>query len=372
MIYLDYSATTMTNDEVMDSFVKANKYFGNPNSLHKLGVESKKLIDASTEQIASILNCKKEEIIYTSGATESNNTAIKGVCLKYQNRGKHIITTKLEHSSIVEPLKYLESLGFIIDYVKLDSNGSIDLDDLKKLLRDDTILVTISSVTSEVGTRNNIKEISKIVHSNNKTILHVDMTQSIGKEEVSLEGVDLASMSAHKFYGIKGIGILYKKESLIIEPLNMGGKSTTIFRSGTPATSLIASTAKALRLQYEDLDKKVEHVKELNKYLKEELSKIDNVHINSNDTCIPHIVNISVKGIKPETMLHALETHDIYISTKTACAEDDDYSLAVYEITKNMDYAKTSIRISLSHLTTKEELSTFIKVLTEEINNLTL
>lgn len=372
MIYLDYSATTMTNDEVMDSFIKANKYFGNPNSLHKLGVEAKKLIDASTEQIASILKCKKEEIIYTSGATESNNTAIKGVCLKYQNRGKHILTTKLEHSSVVEPLKYLESLGFIIDYVELDSNGSISLDDLKNKLREDTILVTISSVSSEVGTRNDIQEISKIVHTNNKTILHVDMTQSIGKEVISLEGVDLASMSAHKFYGLKGVGILYKRESLIIDPLNMGGKSTTIFRSGTPATSLIASTAKALRIQYEDLDKKIEHVRRLNTYLKEELSKIDGIHINSTSTCIPHILNISIKGIKPETILHALEAHDIYISTKTACSSNNDYSESVYAITRNMDYAKTSIRISLSHLTTEEELNTFIKVLTKEINNLTL
>ena len=371
MIYLDYSATTMTNKEVLDSFNKASTYFGNPNSLHKLGVEAKKLIDASTEQIASILKCKKEEIIYTSGATESNNMAIKGVCFKYQNRGKHIITTKLEHSSISEPLKYLEGLGFIIDYVNLDNNGSIDLDDLKNKLRDDTILVTISSVTSEVGTRNNIKEISKIVHSNNKTILHVDMTQSIGKEVISLEGVDLASMSAHKFYGIKGIGILYKRESLIIDPLLMGGKSTTIYRSGTPATSLIVSMSKALRLQYEDIDKKIEHVKELNKYLRDKLSSIEEIHINSTDTCIPHILNISIKDVKPETMLHALEENDIYISTKTACSDDDDYSLSVYSVTNNMDYAKTSIRISLSHLTTKEELDEFVNVLTKEIKKLT-
>lgn len=361
MIYLDYSATTPVNENVLDTYVKVTKEFiGNPNSLHSLGVNAKKLIDASTSQIASILGVKTSEVIYTSGASEANNQAIKGICLKYQNRGKHIISTELEHSSIIAPLAYLENLGFDVDFVKLDENGVVDLEDLKRLMRDDTILVTIASVNSEVGVRQPIEEISKIVKEYPKCYFHSDVTQSIGKEKIDLSVVDLASFSGQKFYGMKSIGCLIKKESIAIEPLIHGGKSTTIFRSGTPATPLIASLAKALRLAYEDFDKKLDVVKELNSYLKEELSKLD-VFINSNDYCVPHILNISLKGIKSETMLHALEGHEIYVSTQTACSTGN-YSKAVYAVVRDEERAGKSLRISLSYLTTKEELNRFISV----------
>ena len=361
MIYLDYSATTPVNENVLDTYVKVTKEFiGNPNSLHSLGVNAKKLIDASTSQIASILGVKTSEVIYTSGASEANNQAIKGICLKYQNRGKHIISTELEHSSIIAPLAYLENHGFDVDFVKLDENGVVDLEDLKRLMRDDTILVTIASVNSEVGVRQPIEEISKIVKEYPKCYFHSDVTQSIGKEKIDLSVVDLASFSGQKFYGMKGIGCLIKKESIAIEPLIHGGKSTTIFRSGTPAIPLIASLAKALRLAYEDFDKKLDVVKELNSYLKEELSKLD-VFINSNDYCVPHILNISLKGIKSETMLHALEGHEIYVSTQTACSTGN-YSKAVYAVVRDEERAGKSLRISLSYLTTKEELNRFISV----------
>ena len=361
MIYLDYSATTPVNENVLETYVKVTKEFiGNPNSLHSLGVNAKKLIDASTNQIASILGVKASEVIYTSGASEANNQAIKGICLKYQNRGKHIISTELEHSSIIAPLAYLESLGFDVDFVKLDENGIVDLDDLKRLMRDDTILVSIASVNSEVGVRQPIEEISKIVKEYPKCYFHSDVTQSIGKEKINLSVVDLASFSGQKFYGMKGIGCLIKKESIAIEPLIHGGKSTTIFRSGTPATPLIASLAKSLRLAYDDFDKKLEHVKELNKYLKEELSKLD-IYINSNEFCVPHILNISLKGIKSETMLHALEGYDIYVSTQTACSTGN-YSKAVYAVVRDEERAGKSLRISLSYLTTKDELNRFISV----------
>lgn len=371
MIYLDYSATTPVDETVLDSFVKATKnYMGNPNSLHKLGLESKKLIDSATEQIADILAVKPSEIIYTSGASESNNTAIKGICLKYQNRGKHIISTKLEHSSVIAPLSYLQNLGFEVDFVKINDNGLVDLDDLKSLVRDDTILVSIATVNSEVGILQPINEIAKIVkEKNNKTFFHSDMTQSIGKNKIDLSNIDLISLTAQKFYGLKGVGLLIKKENIIIEPLIHGGKSTTIYRSGTPAVGLIVSISKALRLMYQDLDKKIDYVKKLNTYLKEKLVNIDGIHINSTDYSVPHILNISVAGIKPETMQHALETEEIYISTQTACSTGN-ISTAVYTITNNEEYAKTSLRISLSHLTTYEELDKFIEVLQIKIKEL--
>ena len=370
MVYLDYSATTPVNDEVLDTYVKVTKdYIGNPNSLHRIGVDAKRLIDASTEQIASILGVKPSEIIYTSGASESNNTAIKGICLKYANRGKHIITTELEHSSIVAPLNYLTTLGYEVDFVALDENGKVDLDDLIRLIRDDTILVTISSVNSEVGVRQNLKELSEVIKSkNSKTFFHSDITQSIGKEKLDLSYVDLASISCQKFYGMKGIGALIKRENIIIEPLIHGGKSTTIFRSGTPATPLIASFAKALRLVYEDFDNKCKHVKEIHDYLIDKLQDVD-VYINSNDNCLPNMVNISLKNIKSEVMLHALEEKEIYVSTQTACSTGN-YSKAVYAITHDKEKASSSMRISLSFLTTKEEIDIFVDALKESIDKL--
>lgn len=359
MIYLDYSATTPVNEEVLNSYIETTKKMvGNPNSLHKLGIEAKSLIDAATRQIANILKVKPNEIIYTSGASESNNTAIKGICLKYQNRGKHIITTHLEHSSIIEPLNYLKRQGFEVEYVNITENGMVDIEDLKKKIRDDTILVTIASINSEVGIVQPIKDIAALLKKYPKVYFHSDITQSLGKEKIDLTDVDLASFSAQKFYGMKGIGGLVKKENVVIEPLIHGGKSTTKDRSGTPATALIVSMAKALRLAYENLEEKQKYVKELNIFLRNELEK-NEITINSPEVAIPNILNISLENIKPETVLHALEEKEIYISTKTACATNDS-SDAVYAITKDEEKAKHSLRISLSYLTTKKELEIFI------------
>lgn len=361
MIYLDYSATTPVDKSVLDTFVKVSTDFiGNPNSLHKLGVNAKNLIDQATEQIASILKIKTSEIIYTSGASESNNMALKGIALKYKNRGNHIITTPLEHSSIYGPLNYLSENGFEIDFVSVDEFGRVDLDDLKRLIRDTTILVSVSAVNSELGIKQPLEEISMIIKEYPKCFFHVDMTQAIGKIPVSLENVDLVSFSAHKFYGIKGIGCLIKKENISIEPLVHGGKSTTVYRSGTPTVSLIASMSKALRLAYSDINDNLLKIENNNKYLQEKLSNYDMVKINSNEYSVPHILNISVLGVKPETMLHALEEFDIYISTQSACATGEA-SKAVLAVTKSEERAKSSIRISLSYLTTKEELDNFLE-----------
>lgn len=360
MVYLDYSATTFTNKEVLDTFVKcSNEYIGNPNSLHKLGVESKKLIDASTLQIKNLLKLDDVDVIYTSGSTESNNLALIGTCCMYPKRGKHIITTELEHSSIYGPLDTLKELGYIVDYVKLN-NGIVDLEDLKRLMSDDVILVSICAVNSEIGLLQPIDEISKIVKKYPKCIFHSDMTQAIGKIDINLNNVDLVSFSAHKFFGIKGIGVLIKKKGIEIKPQISGGKSTTIYRSGTPSLPLIVSLAKALRLSLENINDKYNKVKELNEYLKSNLSKHDKVTINSTSDAIPHILNISISGVKPETMQHALEEYDIYISTQSACSSSKSISRSVYALTNSEELAKSSIRISISYITTKEELDYFI------------
>ena len=295
--------------------------------------------------------------------------AIKGICLKYKNRGMHIITTELEHSSIIAPINYLTTLGFDVDFVKLDDKGLVDLEDLEKLVRKDTVLVSICSVNSEIGIRQDIKKIYEVVKKKNPLcFVHSDVTQSIGKEVFDFNYVDLASMSCQKFYGMKGIGALIKKDKLIIEPLIHGGKSTTVFRSGTPATPLIASFAKALRLMYEDFDIKQKQVLEIHDYLLSKLKHLD-IFINSNDICLPNMVNISLKNIKSEVMLHALEEKDIYISTQTA-RSTGNYSKAVYAVCHDKDRASSSLRISLSYLTTKDEIDYFCDTLEKCINDL--
>lgn len=367
MIYLDYSATTPVNEDVLNTYVLTTKqYIGNPNSLHKLGFEAKKLIDAATNQVASILKVNPNEIIYTSGSSESNNLAIKGICAKHT--GKHIITTELEHSSVSETVKYMQSLGYDVSYVKLDSNGLVDLIDLEKIIREDTVLVSVSAVNSEVGVVQDIEAIGRVVKRHSKVFFHSDMTQCIGKMKVDLSMVDLASVSAQKFYGMKGIGCLIKKNKIDIEPLIHGGKSTTVFRAGTPATPLIASFSKALRLAYQDFEVKNEHVVQLHKYLINKLKDL-NIEVNSNEFCLPYIVNVSLPGIKPETMLHALEQEEIYISTQTACSTGN-YSLAVLAVTNDIVKASHSIRISLSYLTTFDELDKFISVFAKKIDEL--
>ncbi len=373
MVYLDYSATTKVSDEVLDTYVKVSKeYIGNPNSLHSLGVKSKEIIDLATNQIKDILKVPNHEVIYTSGASESNNLALKGIALKYKNRGTHIITTPLEHSSIVSPLNHLSKNGFNVDIVELNDDGTINLEHLKSLITDETLIVSVSLVDSELGIRQDIESISEILKDYPKCFFHVDATQAIGKVEIDFSDVDLISFSAHKFYGPKGIGVLLKKENIVIEPLIHGGKSTSIYRSGTPTTPLIVSMSKALRLANENLNNKYNHIKELNDILRDKLGNYSNVHVNSTNKSIPHILNFSIVGIKPETMLHALEQHDIFISTKSACSSNNSISSSVLSVTKNEKYANHSLRISLSYLTTMEEINYFIDKFDECYNNLLL
>ena len=371
MIYLDYSATTPVEKEVLDTFDKVTlDYIGNPNSLHKLGIEARKLMDASTNQVAELLGVKSSEVIFTSGATESNNLAIYGVINKYPNRGKHIITTKLEHSSVLEAVTYLEKKGYIIDYVKVDSNGLVDLEDLKRLVTKDTVLVSICHVNSEVGIIQDINSIGELLKEYPTTIFHVDGTQAIGKVPVNLEYVDLYSFSSHKFYGLKGSGVLIKKDNIDIDPILHGGKSQTIYRSGTPALGLIVSTAKALRLAVSSLDKKYDYVKDLNSKLRNKLKDVNKVIINSPIDSIPHILNISIPGIKPEVMQHALEEEDIYISTKTACSKDNSDSLTLTELGFDHSICGYSLRISLSYKTKEEDINRFVDILKTKIDEL--
>ena len=362
MIYFDNAATTKVNEEVLDTFVKVSKeYIGNANSIHKLGFESKRLMNASIKQVSDLLKVKEDEIIFTSGSSESNNLAIKGVLDAYPNRKRIILTTILEHPSITNTLNSLKDVEVI--NLKLDDNYHIDINDLKEKLKLDPLLVSIHHVNSELGIIQDINTIGKIIKEESKAIFHVDGTQSLTKIDVNLSNVDLFSASAHKFNGLKGIAILVKKEKINLSPLINGGASQTIYRAGTPALPLIASFAKALRLALENQSKAYLKVKEINNYLRDELSKINSITINSKKDSSPYILNFSIKGIKPETMIHKLESYEVYLSTKTACSSKEDYSKSIYLLTNNLELSKTSLRLSLSKDSTMEEAKEFIKIL---------
>lgn len=363
MIYLDYAATTPVDKRVLNTFNKVClEYPGNSNSIHKLGMEAKELENYATDKIKELLDLSDEDIIYTSGASEANNHVIKGVCSKYKNRGNHIITTYLEHSSILSTVNYMAKQGFNVDYVKIDDDGKVNLDHLKSLLTNDTILVSICAVDSELGIRQPIEEISAILKEYPKCFFHVDCTQALGRIPIDFKLMDFASMSMHKIFGMKGIGLLLKKKSIIIDNLIHGGKSSTVYRSGTPALPLIVSSMKAIDLVLKDMDDNYKYVRELNKIIVDDLEKYDGIIINSTNHSIPYIINFSVRNIKPETLIHAMDEYDIYLSTKSACSDVSAISDSVYAVTKDRERAMSSLRISLSYKTTKEEIREFLRV----------
>ena len=363
MIYLDYAATTPVDKRVLNTFNKVClEYPGNSNSIHKLGMEAKELEDYATDRIRELLDLDDEDIIYTSGASEANNHVIKGVCSKYKNRGNHIITTYLEHSSILSTVGYLTKQGFNVDYVKIDDDGKVNLEHLKSLLTNNTILVSICAVDSELGIRQPIEEISAILKEYPKCFFHVDCTQALGRIPIDFKLMDFASMSMHKIFGMKGIGLLLKKKSIIIDNLIHGGKSSTVYRSGTPALPLIVSSMKAIDLVLRDMDDNYRYVLNLNKIIVNNLEKYDGIVINSTSNSIPYIINFSVRNIKPETLIHAMDEYDIYISTKSACSDVNAISDSVYAVTKDRERAMSSLRISLSYKSTKEEISEFLRV----------
>lgn len=373
MIYLDYSATTPVDERVLDSYVKVTREFiGNANSIHTLGTKSKELLIQATNQIANIFNCKPKELIFTSGASESNTTAIKGVAFKYASRGKHIITTKLEHKSVLEVMGYLSNIGYEVDFVDILPNGQIDFKSLENLIREDTILVSICAVNSETGYRQPLKTIRQIINKKNpKVIFHSDLTQALGKTKFYLSDLDLASFSSHKIYSPKGIGILYKKIDLNIDTLIYGTTENCPFRGGTPALPLVVSFSKAIRLMNDSLDKNIKKCEKLKERLIKGLSKYP-IQINSNDLCVPQIVNFSLLKIKSETFVHGLEKYEVYVSTTTACSSREESTVLNAISNGNKDVSTTSVRISLSHLTTIEEIDEFLKIFDKVWNELLL
>ena len=363
MIYLDNVAASFVEDEVLDIFYNTTKkYYANPNSIHKLGREENKMISDSTLRIANMLKVLKDEIIYTSGATESNNLAVKGLCLSYKNYGKHILISSLEHNSITSSVVSLERLGFEVEVIPVTDKGIVDIESLKNMLRDDTILVSVTSVDSELALRQPIEEIATILKDYPNCHFHTDATQSIGKVTIDYSNVDLITINPHKFHGLDNFGILVKKKNVRLTPLIEGGKSTTIYRAGTPSLANVLTLEKALELALTNQEARYNYLKELGDMIKSHLSEYKNVSINSRENSLPSIINFSLVGEKALTILDKFEEHNIILSAKTSCCPITIPSKLVYALTKDKQKASSSIRVSLSYKTTKEEVEEFLKV----------
>ena len=362
MIYLDYSANTPVDARVLEQFCAVERRcIGNANSHHQAGSAAKAEIDAATIKIASLLGVQPAEIIYTSGASEANNFALKGLARLSRHTGRHIISTPLEHSSVSGTLTALQEQGYEIDLLDVKQDGTVDLEHLKDLLRPDTICVAITLVDSELGVVQPVQEIAAILKAYPHCHLHVDATQAVGKIPVSFEGVDTMSLTAHKFYGLNGIGLLIKRRNLALEPLIHGGESTTIYRSGTPTVALASSLACALDFAVTDLPGRVGHVAKLNAELRAALSTYPLVRINSPEHAIPHVLNLSVRNVKGTVFQRELDAKGVCVSVKSACSSDGLPSRAVFAVSRDRRNALSSWRISLSHLTTEDEIKAFLQ-----------
>lgn len=369
MIYLDNAATTKLNEEILKGFSELNnKFFANSASTHKLGQEAYRLEEMARSQIAKLLNCDPSEVIFTSGATESNNLAIKGVAFSYQNRGKHIITSKVEHPSVLNAFKSLEKdFGFRVSYLDVDENGVVSVESVKKALCNDTILVSLMSVNNEVGCINPIEDIGILLKKYPKVFFHSDATQAIGKIDIDYSNVDLISMSAHKIHGFKGSGLLIKRKNIDLVPLLSGGGQEFNYRSGTNNYIYEVCLAKTLRIALENQLSNYKYVKELNMYLRSLIKDMD-IRINSNIDSSPYIINLSINK-KASVVSEALSLKEIYVSTKSACSSKKSPTSYVLEaMGRGKLDAANALRISLSKDTTKEEITIFVKELKRILN----
>jgi len=372
MIYLDNCATTKPYKEVLETFVEVNdNYYGNPASINKFGKTTNKLLDAARKQVADILKVKKETIYFTSCATESNNIAIIGSVEHKKDFGNRIIVSKIEHPSVLETYRELERRGFILDYLNVDSNGLIDLNHLKSLLTKETILLSVMHVNNVYGGVQPIKEIVELLKEYPKVHFHVDGVQGVLKKEINLSDIDSYSISAHKFHGIKGVGVLYLKSRRTVHNITFGGGQENGLRSGTVNVAGAVSLAKALRLSYERTPDVLKKHREFKKLIINELDSINHVVINSplDDNYVDSIINISLPKIKGEAIVNSLNERGIMVSTTSACSSKTFHlNEALYARGLSKENIEGSIRVSFSYKTKLDEIKTFVKVFKEEYN----
>ena len=369
-IYLDNAATTKCFESVANLMTKVMcEDYGNPSSMHYKGVQAEQYMKMSRQIIAKSLKVNEKEIYFTSGGTEADNLAVIGTAMANHRRGKHLITTCIEHPAVLEPMAYLESLGFEVTYLPVDKQGRISLSDLEHALRKDTILVSIMHTNNEIGSFMPIQEAGSIIKRFSPSVyFHVDAVQGYGKTKIYPKkmGIDLLSASGHKIHGPKGIGFLYIGEKVKIKPIVFGGGQQKGIRSGTENVPAIAGLGKAVEEVYRFLERDVERIYELKQYFIQSAAEIPQVTINgfTGYDSAPHVISVSVEGVRSEVLLHALEEKGIYVSAGSACASNKPMtSKTLKAIGVRQDLLDSTVRFSLSVFTTKEEIDYTIKAL---------
>lgn len=368
MIYFDNSATTPIHPQALDAYVKTSqRIFGNPSSLHRLGVQANRLLQQARQQIAELLTVQPNEIVFTSGGTEGNNWIIKGTAYEKQNYGKHIIVSSIEHPSVSNTIEQLKSQGFEVTVLPVDHQGFVQVNALKQALRKDTILVSVMAVNNEIGSIQPIQAISEVLLDYPKIHFHVDAVQAIGQVptgEWLTNRVDFATFSAHKFHGPRGIGFIYWKQGRKLTPLMAGGGQENNQRSGTENLPAIVAMAKALRLKFDQHTAKQNHVHSLKVALMEALKNCENVTLFSGDeNFATHILCFALVGIRGEVLVHALEEKEIFISTTSACSSRKHLASSTLHAMKVPNIEATSaVRISLDESNTMAEVEQFMIV----------
>lgn len=372
--YLDNAATTRPFDSVREIMMKTMDVdYGNPSSMHMKGVEAEKYVREAREKIAKTLKVDAKEIVFTSGGTESNNFALIGSALANKRAGNHIITTRIEHPSVYNPVLFLEELGYKVTFLDVDHNGIVDLDQLREAVTKETILVSIMMVNNEMGSLQDISTISKLIkEKNNDTIFHVDAIQAYGKYQIYPKrmGIDLLSVSGHKIHGPKGIGFLYMKDKVKVKPVIYGGGQQKGMRSGTENVPGIAGLGVAAEEIYKNHSEKVAHLYTLKNTLIDGVTKIEGVTVNGVDLGVentaPHVVSVSFEGVRSEVLLHALEDYNIYVSSGSACSSNHPaLSGTLKAIHVKKELLDSTLRFSFSVNTTMEEIEYAISALND-------
>ena len=371
-IYLDNAATTIPYKEVLDSYEKVStSYFANPSSIHKIGQESARLVELSRRQMLDLLNLTNtHEVIFTSGATESNNLAIIGYCLAHKNRGNHIITTEYEHPSVLEAFNFLKKeFGFDVTHLKVDKEGRVNVNNLLSLITDDTILVSVMAVNNEIGSVNDIAKIAKELKKYPKVAFHCDAVQAIGKIDMNYKEVDLLTFTSHKIHGPKGIGCLIKRKSLEITALNNGGGQEAGYRSGTLSVDLIVCFAKALRLTMENMKKSFKKVSELRDSVLNYVANHKDLYEINSTLDNPYIFNFSLLNKKASVVVEALSNENIMISSISAChSKGEKFSYVVKALGKTEQVYKNTLRVSFDEANTVDEINIFVDKLNKIVS----
>lgn len=370
--YFDNSATTRCFDSVTDIMVKAMKEaYGNPSSMHNKGVEAEGYVRYAKEIIAKSLKVTEKEIFFTSGGTESDNLALIGAAMAQYRYGKHLITSMIEHPAVIQTMKYLETQGFTVTYLPVDENGRVRVRDVANAMTKDTILVSIMHTNNEIGSLQPVEEIGALIKSMNpRTLFHVDAVQGYGKVRIYPKkmNIDMLSVSGHKIHGPKGIGFLYVNEKVRLKPVIYGGGQQGGLRSGTENVPGIAGIGKAVEELFRDFEKDIDELYSIKQYFVDEITKIDGVYVNglTGKDSAPHVVSVSVRGIRSEVLLHALEDKGIYISAGSACSSHKKESSATLKaIGVAKDLLDSTVRFSFSVFTTREEIDYAVKVLAQ-------